>query len=171
MLRVGEDRIARFGSSDFYSIMSQIHIDHSEFTFIDIGSGKGKLLLLASKYPFKQIVGVEYAPLLHSIALKNCAVFKSSEQRCSRITPLLSDALEYKIPHGPIVCFIGNALDPPTMKLVLQNIVHELFSEPRPMYIIYASLRSVRESGGSLSILRGMRRIVSSSRYIIFASR
>src|SRR5580765_6779748 len=34
-------------------------INFAEFTFIDLGSGKGRALLMASDYPFRKIVGVE----------------------------------------------------------------------------------------------------------------
>src|SRR5437870_2196779 len=34
-------------TSEFFSAMSHLKIDHSRFTFIDFGSGKGKVILLA----------------------------------------------------------------------------------------------------------------------------
>jgi hypothetical protein len=40
----------------------------SDFTFIDIGSGKGRVLLMASDYAFRRILGVELLPALHHIA-------------------------------------------------------------------------------------------------------
>ena len=43
-------------------------INLSEFTFIDIGSGKGRALLMASQYPFQRILGIELLPELHRVA-------------------------------------------------------------------------------------------------------
>src|SRR5262249_8796002 len=45
--------------------LEALQIDHSRFTFVDYGSGKGKAMLLASNYPYAKIVGLEYAPTLH----------------------------------------------------------------------------------------------------------
>jgi len=42
-----------------------------DFTFIDLGSGKGRVLLMASDYPFKRIIGVEFMPELHRAAQEN----------------------------------------------------------------------------------------------------
>ncbi len=44
-----------------------------DFTFIDLGSGKGRVLLMASEYPFQKIIGVEFMPELHRAAQKNIA--------------------------------------------------------------------------------------------------
>jgi hypothetical protein len=44
---------------------------HDNFTFIDIGSGKGRVLLLAAEFPFRKIVGVEFSPELHATAQRN----------------------------------------------------------------------------------------------------
>ena len=46
-------------------------IDVQGYNFVDLGSGKGFILFLASREPFRQIVGVELSRWLHSIATKN----------------------------------------------------------------------------------------------------
>src|SRR5947208_15284999 len=40
----------------------------SDFTFIDLGSGKGRTLLMASDYPFRRILGVELLAGLDQLA-------------------------------------------------------------------------------------------------------
>src|SRR6516164_8514420 len=43
-------------------ILREIPIqDHSQFTFIDFGSGKGRVLFVAAEYPYRRIQGVEFA--------------------------------------------------------------------------------------------------------------
>jgi hypothetical protein len=39
-------------------------INFSEFVFVDLGSGKGRTLLMASDYPFRRIAGVELLTFL-----------------------------------------------------------------------------------------------------------
>jgi len=45
--------------------MQAMPIDLSKFTFIDLGAGKGRALLMASDYLFQKIIGVEFMPELH----------------------------------------------------------------------------------------------------------
>jgi SAM-dependent methyltransferase len=45
-----------------------------EFTFVDLGAGMGRAMLLASEYPFRSVVGVELNPTLARIARKNAAL-------------------------------------------------------------------------------------------------
>jgi tRNA G46 methylase TrmB len=45
--------------------------DVSNYTFIDIGSGKGRMLLLAAELPFRRVIGIEFASDLHAVAQQN----------------------------------------------------------------------------------------------------
>src|SRR5260370_15319574 len=49
----------------FQEIMASLPIEFEQFAFVDLGSGKGRTLLMASEYPFKRIVGVELIAELH----------------------------------------------------------------------------------------------------------
>ena len=51
--------------------MARLDVDHSEFTFVDYGLGKGRVLMLATEYPFKRIVGVEFSESLDRTARQN----------------------------------------------------------------------------------------------------
>src|SRR5262249_19843200 len=42
-----------------------------DFTFLDIGSGKGRVLLIAALFPFRRVIGVEHSALLNEIAENN----------------------------------------------------------------------------------------------------
>src|SRR5713101_6823082 len=48
-------------------------LEAERFTFVDIGCGKGRILLSALALPFRRIVGVEFSPVLCRIAEKNVA--------------------------------------------------------------------------------------------------
>ena len=52
-------------------MMSSLKLDFQEFTFIDIGSGKGRVLMMAADYPFRRILGIELLPDLHRAAQEN----------------------------------------------------------------------------------------------------
>jgi hypothetical protein len=55
----------------FHEMLGGLKIKFSDFTFIDLGSGKGRTLLMASDYPFRRIVGVELLPELNNVAREN----------------------------------------------------------------------------------------------------
>src|SRR3981081_102097 len=45
--------------------------DFSQYTFIDVGSGKGRVLFVAAGDPFRKGIGVEVSNALHDDALAN----------------------------------------------------------------------------------------------------
>jgi hypothetical protein len=98
----------------FREILSQIPVDHKKYTFIDVGSGKGVALFLASDYPFRKIIGVEYAPELHEVALRNIRTFRSKTQKCSDISSICMDGGAYEYPDGPWVLFLTRHSDCPS---------------------------------------------------------
>ncbi len=53
---------------DFVAILDSLPICFEQYTFIDIGSGKGRIILAAARWPFKEIIGVEISEILHNIA-------------------------------------------------------------------------------------------------------
>jgi hypothetical protein len=55
----------------FSDAIASLPIDYAQFVFIDFGSGKGRPLLLATQFPFKHIIGVEFSEELHRIAEEN----------------------------------------------------------------------------------------------------
>ena len=60
----------------FRERIAALRIDFPQYTFIDLGCGKGCMLLIAAQFPFRQVRGVEFAPALQAIAEKNIAVYR-----------------------------------------------------------------------------------------------
>lgn len=71
----------------------------SETTFVDVGSGKGRVLIVAAMYPFKRIIGVEYSPALVRICLDNLRRVGASE-KCEVVG---ADAADYEFPDGNLL--------------------------------------------------------------------
>lgn len=46
-------------------------VDLTQCGFLDLGSGKGKALIAASRYPYRSIRGIDTSKLMHKIATKN----------------------------------------------------------------------------------------------------
>ena len=123
----------------FHEMMAALPIDFREFTFIDIGSGKGRTLLMASEYPFHKIVGVEIMPELHRPAVENIREYQSETQKCRNIESVCVDAVEYAFPTEPLVLYLFNPLPLAALRKVLQNLENSVASIPRPVYIVYCN--------------------------------
>ena len=94
---------------EFAEIMQHLAtVDFETFTFIDLGSGKGRALLLAAMYPFAHIVGVEVQPELDAIARQNIERFDESGQQCHSIESVCADAREYDFPLTDLVVYLFN---------------------------------------------------------------
>ena len=107
----------------------------NRYTFVDLGSGKGRALLLAALSGFDQVVGVEFCSQLNSAACTNIARF--SKLRAAKVTALLGDAGSYQFPPCPTVCYINNPFGPEVLRRALDNIEASLRAAPREFRLIY----------------------------------
>ena len=121
----------------FSKLIENVKVRHEDYVFLDLGSGKGRTLLLASNYPFRKIIGVEYSQPLHAVALQNIAQYRSDHRRCFNVELLHIDATEYEIPLEPTVCFFYNPFDETIMRAVLTNFRESLERRPRDIKFIY----------------------------------
>ena len=67
------------------------------FAFVDMGSGKGRALLVASELPFAKIVGVELSQELHQIAEENVRRYRPESQLCTAFFLHCMNAVEYTV--------------------------------------------------------------------------
>lgn len=120
-------------------IMRYLPRDLSRFTFIDIGAGKSRTLLLASNYNFKRVTGVEFARELVEISRRNFRTFRNPAQKCRVLDIIEADASAYDYPQGPLVVYFYNPFKQPLFEKVLARLVADLKSSPRECYVVYAS--------------------------------
>jgi hypothetical protein len=121
----------------FEQIVRAIPVDFAGFTFIDLGAGKGRALLMASDYPFQRIVGVEFMPDLYRAAQENIARYSSDRQQCRRVEAFCMDARDFQFPLEPLVVYLFNPFSEPTFARVLDNLRRSVELVPRPVYVAY----------------------------------
>ena len=140
-------------------------INLPEFTFIDIGSGKGRALLMAADYPFRRILGIELLPELHRVAKGNLAKYKSDSQCCFAIDCLLGDASAFAFPTEPTVLYLFNPLPEYGLTKMIRNLEQSLREHPRPVFVLYHNplLVDVLAQSGAL------KKIAGTAQYSIFA--
>jgi SAM-dependent methyltransferase len=109
-----------------------------DYTLVDIGCGKGRVVLLASDLPFHRIVGVELNPTLTAIAEANLARWQTAPHTCSDIAILNVDALAAPIPDSPTVLYIYNSFNLYVMLPLLERLQALSLTRTAPIDLIYA---------------------------------
>lgn len=120
-----------------FEVLGALNIDYSRYAFVDLGSGKGRVLLVASEFPFLSIVGVEFARELNEIACENIRSYRSTTQKCGKLQSLHADAAEFEFPSVPLVIYLFNPFGPGVLVPVLRNLQRSLGSQPRDAVLIY----------------------------------
>ena len=102
------------------------------YTFVDLGCGKGRALLVAAELGFRRLVGVEIAPELARIAQANTA-------QVPRVQVEQGDAATFAFPPEPLVIFLYHPFLPPVLKKVLRNLQRERAGSAHPTFLLYAN--------------------------------
>lgn len=105
--------------------------------FVDFGCGKGRVLLIAAQFGFREVRGVEFAHELCEIAKNNCAVYKAKTAVRTEFQIIESDVVDYVINTDENVFFMFNPFDEMVLRKVLNNIATSLKVQPRRTLIIY----------------------------------
>jgi SAM-dependent methyltransferase len=120
----------------FLRMLHHIKVDFRDYVFIDFGCGKGKALLLASRLPFRQIVGVELWSELFTVAEKNLKSY-TGKRLCNTFRLHRMDATEFPIPSEPGIYYFFDPFREEVMRKVLDNMRRSLAAAPREAYVVY----------------------------------
>jgi SAM-dependent methyltransferase len=78
------------------------------YSFVDVGSGKGRALLLAAELPFRKIIGVEIDTELARTAERNIMCWSRAARRKSNIRVVQQDAEKFRWPRTPLLVYLYN---------------------------------------------------------------
>ena len=123
----------------FNAIMKLLPADVSGFSFVDIGSGKGRTLLLAARFPFRSVIGIEYAASLVQIANANVPSYRGNPPLLSAIESICADATTASYPEVPLIIYLFNPFEIEIFEKVFARIVESYQAAPRPILLIYVS--------------------------------
>ncbi|MGA7244658.1 MAG: class I SAM-dependent methyltransferase [Terracidiphilus sp.] len=109
------------------------------FTFIDLGAGMGRAMLLAAEYPFRKVIGIELNPILTKIARRNLQIWRAADQTRMPIQLVCGDAVEARFPKGPCLVFLFNPFGASVMRLMLKRLAAAFADRPGQLDLLYVN--------------------------------
>ena len=119
--------------------LKALDIDPSEFGFIDYGSGRGRLMLTAARFPFREVIGIEFSRVLHRQACDNIRNHPREHLACTEIASFHTNALEFDFPEGDWVAFFFNPFPEDVLYRVAQRIVDSARVSKGRIYVVFAN--------------------------------
>lgn len=142
-------------------MLRDIPEDFSRFTFIDVGSGKGRILCAASRFGFRRVVGLELSRQLHLEAARNLeTMLRRGDPVCRDLASINVDVTEFEFPREDLVIYMYN----PFMGEVLEKMIRNLrrcWDGEKKIYVVYYHPLH-REVLDECEFLRPVRRPMSS---------
>lgn len=136
--------------TDFRTVLSSLRFP-PDSVFLDVGSGKGKVLMLASAYNFRKVIGVEFSERLCDISTRNIEIFCKAHPGAVKPIIVHSDIVDYDLRNENIF-FLYNPFHTRVMAAFLGKVDHSLIANPREAWIIYhqpfTPCRSIIEDAG-----------------------
>ena len=149
------------------ALNEQTHLDFRDFVFLDLGSGKGRTLLMASDYPFRRIVGVELLPALHQAGQENLSKYRGESQKCFALESICADATDFLFPDEPMILYLFNPFPEAGLRRVIAKLERSLLANPRSVHVLYHN--PVLEHVLSESAV--LKKISRTHQYVIYGSK
>jgi hypothetical protein len=130
----------RYGpiNPDFFHEMMLAGPRHRhEITFIDVGSGKGLALMLASGYGFRRVVGIDMSGELNEIARRNMAAYLHNGGKGGPVDLVCADFLQFELPREPTFYFLNNPFPEHVGDRALTHLERSLQAHPRDAWILW----------------------------------
>lgn len=118
----------------FLRALSSLPINYSEYYFVDLGSGKGRAILLAARYPFKRLIGVEFAKELHGAAVRNASRYGKDS-----VEFIWADVIDFDFPAQPCVLYLFHPFGAEMMRTLLSKVARSLTENPRDIILLYVN--------------------------------
>ncbi len=120
----------------FKWVMEALPEPIDRYEFVDYGAGRGRVLLMASQYPFEKITGAEIAEELHDDCLLNIAQFPRSLMKCRDVDCKHLSALRLPVPEHETVYYLNNPFNRDMLERVIAQVARSYRQEPRRFYVM-----------------------------------
>lgn len=127
----------------FHKVMRALRIPPGG-GFVDYGSGKGRIMLLATRYGFDRITGIELSSRLCETARANIEIYAARHPDLPEMNVIAGDALQYATDSRDKVFFFYNPFPQSVLEPVLRDILESYRRHPRPMWFIFHNTGCMR---------------------------
>jgi SAM-dependent methyltransferase len=110
---------------------------YEDYTFIDYGCGKGRVVVVAGEFPFQEVVGVELSAALAATARANAAKVALQFPDRPRINIIEANVSAFPLPPRMIACFNYHAFGPEIVAGIIRKFETALANHIRHMFFIY----------------------------------
>ncbi len=101
------------------ALLDAVPLDARRTTFVDVGAGLGRVVLLAARRPYKTVIGVEISPALAHIARENVEAANDPRRVARDVRIVRADAATYTFPRGDLVVYLFNPFAAPVLERVV----------------------------------------------------
>ena len=115
------------------------------YTFVDVGAGKGRAMLVTSELPFRRVIGIELNPAMAAIAQRNLDIWLTNHLTDPTAAPLApidlvqQDALDFELPHTPTLLFLFHPFEAPVLRALLRRIETQFAKRPGELDLLYVN--------------------------------
>ncbi len=118
-------------------ILNLVQGDLANWSFLDVGAGRGRVVAMAASYPYRQVLGIEFAAELQNDARRHIASIKAGGRIACEVDVINADAVTFEIPAGPCFFYMFNTFRPLVLRKFLANVIASHQNQPRQMRIAY----------------------------------
>jgi SAM-dependent methyltransferase len=128
---------SRFQRVMEYWIADQTHPALEDYSFVDLGCGKGRAVMMASEFGFREVVGVELHAGLAGIARANVAAWMAAGRAVCPVRIVCREATEFAFPDGACLLYLFNPFAAPVMKQLVERVEADFAVRPGMLDLIY----------------------------------
>lgn len=113
------------------------HVPHSvDDVFLDLGSGKGRIVIQAAQRRFRRVIGVELSPELNQIAKQNLEASRA-KLICGDVELIETDIADFDVPDDVTVVYAYNPVRGELFEAAMNALLASYDRNPRPLHLLY----------------------------------
>lgn len=113
------------------------HTAMENYSFVDLGCGKGRAVLMASEFGFREVVGVELHASLAAVAEANVAAWTAAGRAVCPVRIVRQDATEFLFPEGACLLYLFHPFGAPVLKRLIERIEADFAGRRGMLDLIY----------------------------------
>jgi SAM-dependent methyltransferase len=122
-----------------HHMFRSLPFNYEEYHLVDLGSGKGRTLLVGAEYPFKAITGVELSERSAQIARDNISRNRRrADTKCTAVEVHCENAVNFTVPDGNLLVTMYNPFYGQTFQQCVEHLHHAAVADPaRKIWLAY----------------------------------